>query len=106
MREMKKYLMNHLKVPENAIIMEPHARHTTTNLRNGARLIYRYGIPFDKAALTSTSRGQSSSIGRCLATRRRFHRQGLEGAAVEQPGEFVAVGQGVEPQLQALARQQ
>lgn len=69
--EMKKYLMDYLKVPENAIIMEPHARHTSTNLRNAVRLIYRYGIPFDKAALTSTSRGQSASIGTSLAARCR-----------------------------------
>lgn len=67
--EMKKYLMEQLKVPENAIIMDPHARHTTTNLRNAARLIYRYGIPFDKVAVSSTSRGQSFSIGTSLASR-------------------------------------
>ncbi|MEI9947142.1 MAG: YdcF family protein [Chitinophagaceae bacterium] len=67
--EMKKYLMEQLKVPENAIIMDPHARHTTTNLRNAARLIFRYGIPFDKVALTSTSRGQSMAIGTTLADR-------------------------------------
>lgn len=67
--EMKKYLVERMKVPENAVIMDPHARHTTTNLRNGARLIYRYGIPFTKPALTSTSRGQSISIETTLAAR-------------------------------------
>ncbi len=67
--EMKKYLVEKMKVPENAVIMDPHARHTTTNLRNGARLIYRYGMPFNKAALTSTSRGQSLSIETTLAAR-------------------------------------
>ncbi|RYX87408.1 YdcF family protein, partial [bacterium] len=34
--EMKKYLIETLSIPENAIIMEPHARHTTTNMRNCA----------------------------------------------------------------------
>jgi DUF218 domain len=67
--EMKKYLMEQMNVPENAIIMDPHARHTTTNMRNAARLIFHYGIPFDKIALTSTARGQSSSIGTTLADR-------------------------------------
>jgi len=67
--EMKKYLVEKMKVPESAVIMDPHARHTTTNLRNGARLIYRYGIPFTKPALTSTSRGQSLSIETTLAAR-------------------------------------
>lgn len=60
--EMKKFLMETLKVPENAIIMDPHARHTTTNMRNGVRLLYRYGMPVDKACLVSTMRSQSYSI--------------------------------------------
>lgn len=60
--EMKKYLMETLKVPENAIIMDPHARHTTTNMRNGVRLLYRYGMPVEKPCLVSTMRSQSYSI--------------------------------------------
>lgn len=69
--EMKKYLMKTLQIPENAIIMEPHARHTTTNMRNAARIIYRYGMPMDKVALTVTAKSQSMYIsgallGRCV----------------------------------------
>ncbi|MBS1607134.1 MAG: YdcF family protein [Bacteroidetes bacterium] len=60
--EMKKFLVEKLHVPANAILIDPHARHTTTNMRNTVRLIYRYGMPFDKAAITCTSRGQSASI--------------------------------------------
>lgn len=60
--EMKKYLINTLHIPEYAIIIEPHARHTTTNMRNTARLIYRYGIPFDKFGLVITDRGQTNFI--------------------------------------------
>ena len=60
--EMKKYLMETLKVPENAIIMDPHARHTTTNMRNAVRLLYRYGMPLEKPCLVSTMRSQSYSI--------------------------------------------
>ncbi|SEI38645.1 DUF218 domain-containing protein [Dyadobacter sp. SG02] len=60
--EMKKFLMETLKVPENAIIMDPHARHTTTNMRNGVRLLYRYGMPVEKPCLVSTMRSQSYSI--------------------------------------------
>jgi len=60
--EMKKFLMNILDIPESAIIMEPHARHTTTNMRNCARLIFRYGMPMDKPAITSTVRSQSFYI--------------------------------------------
>ncbi|MFY0253586.1 YdcF family protein [Chitinophaga sp. 30R24] len=60
--EMKKFLINTLQIPEEAIIMEPHARHTTTNIRNCARLIFRYGIPMDKPAITSTLKSQSFYI--------------------------------------------
>lgn len=60
--EMKKYLMARLRIPENAILIDPHARHTTTNIRNAAREIYRYGIPFDKPALITTDQFQSASI--------------------------------------------
>lgn len=60
--EMKKYLEEKLHVPESAIIMEPHARHTTTNMRNCARLMFRYGMPMDKPAITSTTKSQSYYI--------------------------------------------
>jgi hypothetical protein len=49
--EMKKALLSDYHVPEEAILVDPHARHTTTNMRNAAREIYRYSIPMDKQAL-------------------------------------------------------
>lgn len=60
--EMKKSLMKDFGIPENAIIIDPHARHTTTNLRNAARLIYRYGLPFEKVGIISTDTDQSGYI--------------------------------------------
>lgn len=60
--EMKRYMVENLHVPENAIIMEPHARHTTTNIRNCNRLIFRYGIPFNKPCLASSDKFQSGYI--------------------------------------------
>ena len=59
---MKRFLMERLHVPENAIIMEPHARHTSTNMRNCARLIFRYGIPMEKPCLSSSNKEQSHYI--------------------------------------------
>lgn len=53
--EMKRYLMKCWDVPESAIIMEPHARHTTTNIRNSGRILWREGFPMDKAALITSS---------------------------------------------------
>jgi hypothetical protein len=67
--EMKKFLMYELSVPENAIIIDPHARHTTTNMRNTVRLIYRYGIPFNKPGITCTTKGQSIMISTTLIDR-------------------------------------
>ena len=52
--EMKKYVMEKYKIPETAILVEPHARHTTTNFRNGARLALRYHLPDLKALVTSS----------------------------------------------------
>lgn len=52
--EMKKYLMTALQIPEEVIVVDPHARHTTTNLRNVARLLYRYGVPFDRPSLITS----------------------------------------------------
>ena len=61
--EMKKDLVERLGVPADAIVVEPHARHTTTNLRNAARLMYRYHIPFERKALLTTDPFHSTYIG-------------------------------------------
>lgn len=60
--EMKKSLIADFGIPADAILVDPHARHTTTNLRNAARELYRYGLPFDKPALISTDPDQSVYI--------------------------------------------
>jgi hypothetical protein len=60
--EMKKALRAEFGVPEDAILVDPHARRTTTNLRNAARLIYRYGIPFERKGLILTDQLHSASI--------------------------------------------
>lgn len=67
--EMKKYLMQNLQVPESAILMEPHARHTTTNMRNAARIIFRYHMPMEQPALVVTAKSQSMYIGDVLLKR-------------------------------------
>ena len=61
--EMKKYLRATYGVPEEAILVDPHARHTTTNLRNVSRLLYRYGVPADRPLLVTSDFGQSIYIG-------------------------------------------
>lgn len=59
--EMKKYLMEKYKISEASILVEPHARHTTTNFRNAARLAFRYGIPTDLTALVTSSEDHIAS---------------------------------------------
>lgn len=60
--EMKKYMVSMLHLPESAIVIEPHARHTTTNIRNDVRLIFRYGMPMDKPGLIVTDKSQNDGI--------------------------------------------
>lgn len=60
--EMKKYLMSRFHIPEEYIVLEPFARHTTTNIRNAARLMLRYNIPSQKKALLITDWYQSKTI--------------------------------------------
>ncbi len=60
--EMKRALMQDYGVPESAILIDPHARHTTTNVRNAVRLLARYGAPMDRKVLIVTDEGQSSAI--------------------------------------------
>lgn len=59
--EMKKYLLTQ-GIPESAIIIEPHARHTTTNLRNANRLMIRYGIPITTPSVIVSTKSQIDYI--------------------------------------------
>ncbi|MBB3188336.1 YdcF family protein [Microbacter margulisiae] len=60
--EMKKYLMKRWGIPEDAIIMEPHARHTNTNVRNTVRIMIRKGFPLDRPALMTSSESHINYI--------------------------------------------
>jgi hypothetical protein len=60
--EMKRSLIRDFGVPPEAILIDPHARHTTTNLRNASRLAIRYGMPAGRAMLITSDASQSSYI--------------------------------------------
>lgn len=60
--EMKKYVMAEYGIPAEHILVDPHARHTTTNLRNVSRMVFRYGIPADKKAIVTTSDNHSAYL--------------------------------------------
>jgi DUF218 domain len=59
--EMKKYLIEKYQIPEASILIEPQARHTTTNFRNAARIAFRYRIPTDRTALVTSSEDHIAS---------------------------------------------
>lgn len=67
--EMKRYLMETHHVPEDAILVDPYARHTTTNLRDTTRMLMHYGMPVDLPALVTSDQIQSAYIATLLAPR-------------------------------------
>lgn len=60
--EMKRFLVDSLKVPASAVIMDPHARHTTTNFRNASRYLIEYGFPLDRPTMLVTTMDQADYI--------------------------------------------
>ena len=61
--EMKKELMNVHHIPEENILIDPFARHTTTNLRNATRLMIWYQMPLDKKSIVVTNANHSDYVG-------------------------------------------
>ncbi|NYE61526.1 hypothetical protein FHW58_002733 [Duganella sp. 1224] len=60
--EMRRALIERYGVPAESIIIEPYARHTTTNLRNVTRRLVAMGAPLDKDSLIITNTSQSGYI--------------------------------------------
>ncbi|SEH12942.1 DUF218 domain-containing protein [Sphingopyxis sp. YR583] len=60
--EMKRLLVMRYGVPERAVLIDPYARHTTTNLRNAVRLLFRAGAPMDRTFLVTSSPWQASYV--------------------------------------------
>lgn len=60
--EMKNYLVDVLHIPDSAVVVEPYARHTTTNLRNTNRIFFEFNIQEDKPILIVTDAAQTNYI--------------------------------------------
>lgn len=60
--EMKDYLTKVWDIPVWAVIFEPYARHTTTNLRNTNRIIFAGKMPPGKPVLIVTDAAQTNYI--------------------------------------------
>lgn len=59
---MRSWLIEQYQIPEDRIIVEPHARHTTTNLRNAARDLMELKYPKNKKLLVVTNPSQRDYI--------------------------------------------
>jgi hypothetical protein len=70
--EMRRALIERYGVPAEAILIEPYARHTTTNLRNAARLLIAMRAPLGRPTLIVANPDQSGYIeGPLFAERNR-----------------------------------
>jgi len=76
--EMKRLLVTEHGVPADRILIEPHARHTTTNLRNCARLLLAAGFPVDRPALVVSDQRTIQYIGGDELARRNLREMGIQ----------------------------
>jgi hypothetical protein len=60
--EMRKALVERYGVPADRVLIEPYARHTTTNLRNATRLLVGLGAPLDRDVLITSNPEQLQYI--------------------------------------------
>lgn len=60
--EMRRALIERYAIPLEDIVVEPYARHTTTNLRNATRRLIALGAPLDRDTLIVTNIRQSAYI--------------------------------------------
>ena len=82
--QMRTALIDRYGVPAEAIVIEPYARHTTTNLRNATRLLAALGAPLDKDALIICNPGQSATIASAAFAQRNLAELGYAPGLVGQ----------------------
>ncbi|WP_158962545.1 YdcF family protein [Myroides fluvii] len=85
---MKDELMRIYGIPEKAIIVEPYARHTTTNLRNATRLMLRYGFDLTQKSMIVSHYNHIRMIHDDKFKKRFIQELGY------LPGEFIEIEQG------------
>lgn len=74
--EMRAALIERYAIPADAIVIEPYARHTTTNMRNATRLVMAMAAPLDKDMLIISNPRQSAMIANSLFERRNIDELG------------------------------
>lgn len=90
--EMKRLLVSLHDIPADRILIEPHARHTTTNLRNGARLLLAAGFPVDRPSLIVSDHITMRYITGIELAARNLREMGVQPGKVEAgPDQFTAL---------------
>jgi len=79
---MRKALIERYGVPAEAILIEPYARHTTTNLRNASRLLARIGAPPEAETVIVCNPLQSAYIESAKFTERNAAELGYQPGTV------------------------
>ncbi|MBB4154253.1 hypothetical protein GGQ80_002163 [Sphingomonas jinjuensis] len=82
--EIRRALVDRYGVPAEAVVIEPYARHTTTNLRNVTRRLVSLGVPLDRDTLIVTNVDQSRYIEGAEFTARNLRELGYQPGAVGQ----------------------
>lgn len=82
--EMRRALIERFAIPPESIVVEPYARHTTTNLRNVTRRLVALGAPLDQETLIVTNAEQSKYIESALFSERNRTELGYQPGKVER----------------------
>lgn len=96
--EMRRALIDRFGIPVERIVIDPYARHTTTNLRNAVRRLAAMKAPLDKPALIVTAKDQLAYILSAKFTARNEEELGY------QPGTLGAALSAVEAPFVPSAR--
>ncbi|TYC93277.1 YdcF family protein [Novosphingobium sp. BW1] len=76
--EMRRALVDRYAIPPEAIVIEPYARHTTTNLRNATRRLAMLGAPLARTMLIVSNEDQSAYIESAGFTQRNTDELGYQ----------------------------
>jgi hypothetical protein len=76
--EMRRALIDRFAVPADAIVVEPYARHTTTNLRNATRRLVALGAPLERDMLVVSNPGHIDAVASAAFVQRNARELGYQ----------------------------
>lgn len=81
--EMRRALIERFGIPADAIVVEPYARHTTTNLRNATRRLVAMGAPLDRDMLVVSNASHIDAVASPAFVERNRRELGYEPAIAD-----------------------